>query len=135
MGNDIRKPDEFTFWFPPYFFLDFVGEIHIAMGFHGKSEVLFQNRHRIIVCGENIVRYYVTTTVLNQSWKGTTEQFVLHFNEQFRQLDEVSPPNEILPYPMRLTLLHAAVNAIPELRVVKPSRNFLTCPPTPLVPP
>ena len=35
---------------------------------------------------------YVTTTVLDKSWKGTTEQFILHFNEQFRQLDEVSPP-------------------------------------------
>ena len=28
---------------------------------------------------------YVTTTVLDKSWKGTTEQFILHFNEQFRQ--------------------------------------------------
>ena len=24
---------------------------------------------------------YVTTTVLDKSWKGTTEQFILHFNE------------------------------------------------------
>ena len=35
---------------------------------------------------------YVTKTVLDKSWKGTTEQFILHFNEQCRQLDEVSPP-------------------------------------------
>ena len=27
---------------------------------------------------------YVTTTVLDKSWKGTTEQLILHFNEQFR---------------------------------------------------
>ena len=47
---------------------------------------------------------YVTTTVLDKSWKGTTEQFILHFNEQFRQLDEVSPPEESLPYTTRLTL-------------------------------
>ena len=44
---------------------------------------------------------YVTTTVLDKSWKGTTEQFILHFNEQFRQLDEVSPPEESLPYTVR----------------------------------
>ena len=44
---------------------------------------------------------YVTTTVLDKSWKGTTEQFILHFNEQFRQLDEVSPPEEYLPYTTR----------------------------------
>ena len=30
---------------------------------------------------------YDTTTVLEKSWKGTTEQFILHFNEQLRQLD------------------------------------------------
>ena len=35
---------------------------------------------------------------------GKELQFVMHFNEQFRQLDEVSPPDEILPYPTRLTL-------------------------------
>ena len=35
---------------------------------------------------------YVATTVLDKSWQGTTEQFILHFNEQLTQLDEVSPP-------------------------------------------
>ena len=29
----------------------------------------------------------VTNTVLDDNFKGTTEQFVLHFNEQFRQLE------------------------------------------------
>ena len=33
---------------------------------------------------------YVTNTVLDDTFLGTTEQFVLHFNEQFRQLDEIS---------------------------------------------
>ena len=33
---------------------------------------------------------YVTNTVLDDNLKGTTEQFVLHFNEKFRQLDEIS---------------------------------------------
>ena len=28
---------------------------------------------------------YVSTTVYDRSWKGTTEQFFLHFHEQFRQ--------------------------------------------------
>ena len=33
---------------------------------------------------------YVTNTVLDDNFKGTTEQFVLQVNEQFRQLDEIS---------------------------------------------
>ena len=30
---------------------------------------------------------YVTYTVLDDNYKGATEQFLLHFNEQFRQLE------------------------------------------------
>ena len=42
---------------------------------------------------------YVTNTGLddNYSYKGTTEQFVLHFNEQFRQLEEFSEESEHFP--------------------------------------
>ena len=69
---------------------------------------------------------YVTTTVLDKSWKGTTEQFILHFNEQFRQLDEVSPPEESLPYTTRLTLLQTAVHNIPELRMVETVEEFIS---------
>ena len=34
---------------------------------------------------------YVSTTVDDKSWKGTNEQFVLHFHEKFRQLEEATP--------------------------------------------
>ena len=66
---------------------------------------------------------YVTTTVLDKSWKGTTEQFILHFN---RQLDEVSPPEESSPYTSRLTLLQTAVHNIPELRMVETMEEFIS---------
>ena len=48
---------------------------------------------------------YVTHTVLDDNYKGTTEQFVLHFNEQFGQLDEISEDSEKLPPTVKLTLL------------------------------
>ena len=60
---------------------------------------------------------YVSTTVYDRSWKGTTEQFILHF--QFRQLDELSPLKEQLPHSVRLTLLQTAVRSVPELRNVE----------------
>ena len=78
---------------------------HMTTSSKGKAE-----KHRL--------HTHVTTTVLDKSWKGTTEQFILHFNEQFRQLDEVSPPDKSLPYTTRLTLLQTAVHNIPELRMV-----------------
>ena len=35
----------------------------------------------------------VTNTVLDDTFKGSTEQFVLHYNAQFRQLDVISEVN------------------------------------------
>ena len=58
---------------------------------------------------------YVTNTVLDDNFKGTTEQFVLHFNEQFRQLDKISEDSEKLPPTVKLTLLQTAVRSIKGL--------------------
>ena len=61
----------------------------------------------------------ITNTVLDDYFKGATEQFVLHFNEQFRQLDELSDDSEKLPPTVKLTLLQAAVRSINDLRIVE----------------
>ena len=81
---------------------------HMTTSSKGKAE-----KHRL--------HTYVTTTVLDKSWKGTTEQFILHFNEQFRQLDEVSPPEESLPYTTRLSCMSMPimVEATPSTLQVK----------------
>ena len=67
---------------------------------------------------------YVTNTVLDDNFKGTTEQFVLHFNEQFRQLDEISEDSEKLPPTVKLTLLQTAVRSINNLRIVETLDEF-----------
>ena len=61
---------------------------------------------------------YVTNTVLDDDFKGTTEPFVLHFNEQFRQLEEISEDSEKLPPTVKLTLLQTVVRSINDLRIV-----------------
>ena len=40
---------------------------------------------------------YVTTTVLDKSWKGTTEQIILHFNDQFRHWMMSLPLRSLYP--------------------------------------
>ena len=47
--------------------------------------------------GKRRLTLYVTNTVLDDYFKGTTEQFVLHFNEQFRVLPNVSSLTPIMP--------------------------------------
>ena len=63
---------------------------------------------------------YVSTTVYDRSWKGTTEQFVLHFHEQ------LTPLNEQLPHSVRLTLLQTAVRSVPELRIVETMEEYMS---------
>ena len=48
---------------------------------------------------------YVTNTVLDDNFKGAPQQFVLHFNEQFRQLDEISEASELFSPTVKLILL------------------------------
>ena len=67
---------------------------------------------------------YVTNTVLDDNFKGTTEQFVLHFNEQFRQLEEISEDSEKLPPTVKLTLLQTAFRSINDLRIVETMDEF-----------
>ena len=67
---------------------------------------------------------YVTNTVLDDNFKGNTEQFVLHFNEQFRQLEELSEDDERLPPTVKLTLLQTAVRSINDLRIVETLDEF-----------
>ena len=67
---------------------------------------------------------YVTNTVLDDNFKCTNEQFVLHFNEQFRQLEEISEDSERLPPTVKLTLLHTAVRSINDLRIVETLDEF-----------
>ena len=88
-------------------------ESHMSTSSKGLNE-----RHRL--------HAYVSTTVYDKSWKGTTKQFVLHFHEQFRQLDEVTPLDEHLPHSVRLTLLQTAVRSVPELRIVETMEEYMS---------
>ena len=67
---------------------------------------------------------YVTNTTFDDNYKGTTEEFVLHFNEQLRQLEEISDPSEHFPPQIKLQLLQNAVRPIDDLRIVETLDEF-----------
>ena len=67
---------------------------------------------------------YVTNTVLDDNFKGTTEQFVLYFNEQIRQLEEIFEDDQRIPPTVKLTLLQTAVRRINDLRIVETLDEF-----------
>ena len=43
------------------------------------------------------ITHYLTNTMLDNQFRGTTQQFVLHFNEQFRRLDDLTDISERMP--------------------------------------
>ena len=55
---------------------------------------------------------------------GTTEQFVLNFNELFRQLDEISEASELFSPTVKLIFLQNAVRNISDLRIVEALDEF-----------
>ena len=63
--------------------------------------------------------HYVTNTVLDSQFRGTSQQFVLHFNEQFRRLDELSDLSERMPKSIKMALLQNAVKDMPQLSIVE----------------
>ena len=62
---------------------------------------------------------YVTNTVLGSQIRGSSQEFVLHFNEQFRRLDEVIDLAERMPESIKMVLLQNAVKDIPQLSIVE----------------
>ena len=55
--------------------------------------------------------------MLDNQFRGSTQQFVLHFNEQFRRLDELTDLSERMPDSIKNALLQNAVKVIPQLSI------------------
>ena len=68
-------------------------------GFSGPPEFLIKDASE-----KRRLPQYVTSTVLDDNYEGTSEQFELHFNEQFRQLEEIPDPSEHFPPQSKLQL-------------------------------
>ena len=69
--------------------------------------------------GKRKLTHYVTNTGLNSQFRGASQQFVLHFNEQFRRLDKLTYLTERMPESINLALLQNAVKDIPQLSIVE----------------
>ena len=70
--------------------------------------------------------HYLTNTVLDGQFRGTTQQFVQHFNEQFRRLDDLTDISERMPESIKMALLQNAVKDIPQLSIVETLDEYTT---------
>ena len=74
------------------------------------------------------ITHYLTNTVLDSQFRGTTQQFVLHFNEQFRRLDDLTDISERMPDSIKMALLENAVKDIPQLSIVETLDEYTSTP-------
>ena len=73
----------------------------------------------------NKITKYLTNIKLDDTWRGTNESFLMHYNDQLRLLDSLVDSDEKLPDNTRVTFLESAVESVPDLRRVKITDNVL----------
>ena len=92
--------------------LELLHEHHTGNSQYSRSEI-------------NRITKYLTNIKLDDTWRGTNESFLMHYNDQLRLLDSLVDSEEKLPDNTRVTFLESAVESVPDLRHVKITDNVL----------
>ena len=92
--------------------LELLHEHHTGNSQYSRSEI-------------NRITKYLTNIKLDDTWRGTNESFLMHYNDQLRLLDSLVDPEEKLADNTRVTFLESAVESVPDLRRVKITDNVL----------
>ena len=92
--------------------LELLHEHHTGNSQYSRSEI-------------NRITKYLTNIKLDDTWRGTNESFLMHYNDQLRLLDSLVDSDDKLPDNTRVTFLESAVESVPDLRHVKITDNVL----------
>ena len=92
--------------------LDLLHEHHTGNSQYSRAEI-------------NRITKYLTNIKLDDTWRGTNESFLMHYNDQLCLLDSLVDSDEKLPDNTRVTFLESAVESVPDLRRVKITDNVL----------
>ena len=92
--------------------LELLHEHHTGNSQYSRSEI-------------NRITKYLTNIKLDDTWRGTHESFLMHYNDQLRLLDSLADSDEKLHDNTRVTFLESAVESVPDLRQVKITDNVL----------
>ena len=92
--------------------LDLLHEHHTGNSQYSRAEI-------------NRITKYLTNIKLDDTWRGTNESFLMHYNDQLHLLDSLVDSDEKLPDNARVTFLESAVESVPDLQCVKITDNVL----------
>ena len=73
----------------------------------------------------NRITKSLTNIKFDDTWRGTNESFLMHYNDQLRLLHSLVDSDGKLPDNTRVTFLESAVESVPDLRRVKITDNVL----------
>ena len=73
----------------------------------------------------NRITKYLTNIKLDDTWRGTNESFLMHYNDQLCLLDSLVDSGEILTDNATVTFLESAIESVPDLQRVKITDNVL----------
>ena len=93
-------------------FLDLLHEHHTGNYQYSRAEI-------------NRITKYLTNIKLDDTWRGTNENFLMYYNDQLCLLDSLVDSHEKLPDNTRVTFLESAVESVPDLQCVKITDNVL----------
>ena len=82
--------------------LDLLHEHHTGNSQYSRAEI-------------NRITKYLTNIKLDDTWRGTNECFLMHYNDQLHLLDSLVDSDEKLPDNARVTFLESAVESVPDL--------------------
>ena len=83
--------------------LELLHEHHTGNSQYSRSEI-------------NRITKHLTNIKLDDTWRGTNESFLMHYNDQLRLLDSLVDSDEKLPDNTRVTFLESAVESVPDLQ-------------------
>ena len=92
--------------------LDLLHEHHTGNSQYSRAEI-------------NRITKYLTNIKLDDTWRGTNESFLMHYNDQLCLLDSLVDSDEKLPDNARVTFLESAIESVPDLQCVKITDNVL----------
>jgi hypothetical protein len=90
-----------------------------AQAVYGKLKAHHLKSTKAMIESSTILSYVTSARLGNGEWKGTTEGFVLHWQNQVRLYERQVPPSDHFSDGQKRVMLENAVHGITELRQVK----------------
>ena len=74
---------------------------------------------KALISSSELMSYITSAKLGDGTWKGSTESFILHWQNQVRLFEKQTPVDEHFPSGAKMRMLQNAVHNIVELRIVK----------------